>query len=388
MKQERWEDRLEQHLADYHKEPSRDLWPGIDTALNKALKRQARFAMLRRWMAAAVLVGVVSGGAILFWNRQQDRDMLHPEEQAGTFTQTQVKTVDKAIPLQTEQKKKAIKPRIQPSAETSQLAEERKEDVLHEEHEVQTRLNEPRIEPETSSQDTVVAPQGNDLYLPKAFGRAIRNRHAHLLAINVYVSGGMNNLNSRNGVLMSPQMQETFLSRGQDTESQVWLAGYEERQSHDRPVSFGLTVSYPITDRLAISTGVVYTKLHSDLLTVMQDNGINRHQTLHYVGIPLNLQFTLWRWQRLNVYLSGGGQADWNVKVKTQTDGIDQVMEKDRMQWSLGGGLGVQYDLLPHLGLYAEPGIRHYFDNGSNVSNYFKENPTDFHLEMGLRLKW
>ena len=108
MKQERWEDRLEQHLADYHKEPSRDLWPGIDTALNKALKSQARFAMLRRWMAAAVLVGVVSGGAILFWNRQQDRDMLHPEEQAGTFTQTQVKTVDKAIPLQTEQKKKEM----------------------------------------------------------------------------------------------------------------------------------------------------------------------------------------------------------------------------------------------------------------------------------------
>ena len=26
--------------------------------------------------------------------------------------------------------------------------------------------------------------------------------------------------------------------------------------------------------------------------------------------------------------------------------------------------------------------------NAGRVSNYFKENPTDFYLELGLRLKW
>ena len=199
----------------------------------------------------------------------------------------------------------------------------------------------------------------------------------------------MSSWESRNGVQMNPSLlREYHLSRSGNTEADVWLTGYEERQGHDRPVSFGLTVSYPFTDRLAVSSGLVYTKLNSDFVSIMQENQVHRHQTLHYVGIPLNLQFALWRWRDLNVYLTGGGQADWNIKAKATTDGIDQVMSKDRMQWSIGGGLGVQYSILPQLGIYAEPGIRYYFDNGSSVSNFFKDKPTDFHLELGLRFQW
>ena len=95
-----------------------------------------------------------------------------------------------------------------------------------------------------------------------------------------------------------------------------------------------------------------------------------------------------WQWHGLSTYFSAGGQADWNVKAKVNTDGVDQVVNKDRMQWSIGGSLGVQYAILPQLGLYAEPGIRYYFDNGSNIRNFFKDKPTDFHLELGLRLLW
>ena len=60
-------------------------------------------------------------------------------------------------------------------------------------------------------------------------------------------------------------------------------------------------------------------------------------------------------------------------------------MSKDRMQWSIGGSLGVQYNILPQLGVYAEPGVRHYFDNGSNVSNFFKDKPTAMSLQLGMR---
>lgn len=214
-----------------------------------------------------------------------------------------------------------------------------------------------------------------------------KQERRHLLAMNVYVSGGMNDKEGRNGVQMSQQMLQRFdMARSFNSDSPVFLAGYEERQSHDRPLSFGLTFGYPLTNRLSVATGVVYTKLNSDFLTIMQQNQVSRHQTLHYLGIPLNLQFNLWRWQGLNVYLSGGGQVDWNVEAKSNTDGIDQVMSKDDMQWSVDGSLGVQYNILPSVGVYAEPGIRHYFDNGSKVSNFFKDKPTDFHLELGLRI--
>ena len=166
----------------------------------------------------------------------------------------------------------------------------------------------------------------------------------------------------------------------------VYLVGYEERQSHDHPISFGLTLSYPLAKRLALSSGLVYTKLNSDFLTIMQSNQVSRHQTLHYIGVPLNIQFSFWRWHGLNTYLSAGGLAEWNVKATANTDGVDQEMKKDRMQWSVNGSVGIQYDIIPQFGIYAESGLRHYFDNGSNISNFYKDKPTSLNLQLGLRL--
>ena len=389
MKQDRWEDRLERHLADYHREPSHDLWSGIEKALDKESKRQARIVMLRRWMAAASIVGVLMGGFLLYRNRQQNSEVMSPSVQTRTVTEVKNNDYVNSFPdsVQNQEPIPMIPAYTVPTLR-AQIAEEKREDVLPSQDD-ETSLHESREDAVTSSNDAVDVSPENDNHLWRAFGRGKKSRHSHLLAMNMYVSGGMSSWESRNGVQMSPYLlREYNYSRGGNTEPDVWLTGYEERQSHDRPVSFGLTVSYPLTDRLAVRSGLVYTKLNSDFVSVMQENQVHRHQTLHYVGIPLNLQFALWRWRGLNVYLTGGGQADWNIKAKAMTDGIDQVMSKDRMQWSIGGGLGVEYDLLPPLGLYAEPGIRHYFDNGSNVSNYFKENPTDFHLELGLRLKW
>ena len=61
-------------------------------------------------------------------------------------------------------------------------------------------------------------------------------------------------------------------------------------------------------------------------------------------------------------------------------------MEKDRLQWSAGSALGVQLNVTPALGLYVEPGLRYYFDNGSNVENIFKDKKLNFQLQVGVRL--
>ena len=61
-------------------------------------------------------------------------------------------------------------------------------------------------------------------------------------------------------------------------------------------------------------------------------------------------------------------------------------MEKDRPQWSVDGALGIEYNPIPQLGLYAEPGLRYYIDNGSKVQNFFKDQPTSWTLQLGIRL--
>lgn len=211
-------------------------------------------------------------------------------------------------------------------------------------------------------------------------------------ALSLYAMNGFGHQTSSNGVIMSGNLAQNFvnpadyqgmLSRRRET---IYLAGYEERQKHHQPVSFGLTVSYPLSRHLSLTSGVVFTHLQSDFVNIMRNQQISRKQQLDYVGIPLTLDYRFWTYKGLKTYLSAGVQADWNIHTSMQTQGVDQHLDKDRMQWSASGALGIQYDIIPQLGLYAEPGVRYYIDNGSRIQNFFKDKPTNFSLQVGLRL--
>ena len=152
---------------------------------------------------------------------------------------------------------------------------------------------------------------------------------------------------------------------------------------HDMPISIGLTASYSVTPRIALASGLVYT-----LATSSFQHGASmpkETQTLHYVGIPLNLSYTVWGNSWLRTYIMAGAQADMNVKATLKADGHKSNIDNDRAQFSVTGGAGVQLNVAQQLGVYVEPGVRYYFDNGSAVQTIFKEHPTNFSLQVGLR---
>ena len=55
-------------------------------------------------------------------------------------------------------------------------------------------------------------------------------------------------------------------------------------------------------------------------------------------------------------------------------------------QCSIGAGVGFEVKALPKLSIYVEPSVKHYFDNGSQISSTYKDNDTNFSLQVGLRL--
>ena len=79
-------------------------------------------------------------------------------------------------------------------------------------------------------------------------------------------------------------------------------------------------------------------------------------------------------------------QVDFCIATKVVMSGTEVPMDKDRPQWSVQGALGVQYNIIPQLGIYIEPGVKHYFNNHSRVRNFFKDKPNNFNLQFGLRL--
>ena len=167
-------------------------------------------------------------------------------------------------------------------------------------------------------------------------------------------------------------------------------------KKHRFPVRGGVSLRYALTDRMGIETGVTYTRLTSRFAC----GGVARHndtgQTLHYVGIPLNVSYTLWRNRRLETYLSVGGEVQKCISGKSEAVSVsngtvvaseDSSIKDSRLQWSANAAAGIQLNIVPAVGIYAEPGLSWTPDNGSSVETIYKDKPLNVNIKLGVRVK-
>lgn len=158
-----------------------------------------------------------------------------------------------------------------------------------------------------------------------------------------------------------------------------------EKTKHHQPISVGMQVGFHLLPKLKLSTGLVYTKVSSDFISGISDTRTVSTQDLHYIGIPLNLSYSVWEYKGLHTYVTAGGEGAVNIKNHTETDGEVKESKRDKMQWSTNASVGIQYDFIPQLGVYVEPGMKYYFDNGSLIENIFKDKKLNFNIQFGLR---
>lgn len=394
MKQEDWTKRLRDRLADYEEPVPEDLWAGIEARLPKqaaAPVKPARTVPLwAKWAAAAAFLGIVGASGLLLWH-----DYDRP--QAETPEPRHIPEED-IIPMKPE--KTAIHRLV--AAIAAEPAVRQAEAPVQQEQEdtLSQTAGEPAgasvIQEQTASEPMKPQVSGNTAEntvreLDRKIAMTKKSRKAQSVGFSLYASNGFGSQSYRSGVLMSPEMLDNYNYEGHvagatRSGSPVYLSSHEEIHEYRQPISFGITANIPISSAISLSSGVVYTRLSSDFTSIANSLVYQKQQTLHYIGIPLSVQYRVWQWRGLGIYATAGGQADFNVKSRLETEGLQMDTEKDRPQWSVGGALGVQYDIIPQIGIYAEPGVRHYFDNGSSVKNFFKDKPTNFNLQVGLRL--
>lgn len=171
----------------------------------------------------------------------------------------------------------------------------------------------------------------------------------------------------------------------------------QEEYSHKIPVKVGLTARYNITGRLGVETGLTYSILSSSVKIGNSETGKNwstGSQTLHYLGIPLNISFNILNSSYVNIYVTGGGMMEKSISGSIKTDEyVDGKFDRTLttnispkgLQWSVNAAAGVQANILPQLGFFVEPGVSHHFKNGSRVRSIYTDKPTDFSLGFGLR---
>ena len=412
MTKKDWTEQLRERLADYEADAPEGLWADIErrlaqqpTSVVAPQKQKSTVTPLwRRWMNIAALVARVAGIGWWLWPKEQTQ-----KEPLANKEQTQSKPLAKQEPELRESP-------IRPGRTESSLTTENKyapygkkvrinqtdNNILSPNHapadnQAETEWAEVPPQPQRSSQQQSPAPPASrsraevSPQRPSPLPSPTKNRKG--FTIGLMANNGLMAYNHTNGVMMSPEMASRYdfsdyLPPGSTraTEEPIWLIGYEERQHHDHPISFGLTLSYPLTNRWTLSTGLVYTRLNSQFVNVLSGTPITTDQRLDYLGVPLNVQYHVLKGKGWKAYASAGAQIDWNIRAKRNTEGVDVNARNDHPQWSLAGGIGIEYDIIPLVGIYAEPGLRYYLKNDSKVDNFFKDQPFNWTLQIGIRL--
>lgn len=408
-----------QSMMEHHEEPVPDnLWQDIEAQLPEQQAPRRPLPTWRRYAAAAAVVLAVIGTGYLFWPASDSADTVSPEQPNLVLTEED----NAAVPTEGDyfEAKAVHEKEYVHSRSSSSLAHRA---ITQPQHQGVSQPNEdaqptPKSEASTTEEPVQTTDRDTTTAKPSAprlpittkdepyYANATTKRTATparqkrpvsvgFFAVNKFPDLKGNNSHDKYFGASDPgcpgnHPQDSIPQGGEDGATMQqgrWYAplrASNNHATHHAPYSLGMSVSVPLTDRLALTSGIVYTRLKSDFPS---SNG-NREQTLHYLGVPLGVTYSLWTWRFINLYAIGGMQADFNIKATLKDPSLasDIKMTKDRVQFSGMLGPGLQFNVTRDFGIYIEPTARYYFNNGSNVENYFKDKPWTINLNAGLRL--
>lgn len=169
-----------------------------------------------------------------------------------------------------------------------------------------------------------------------------------------------------------------------------------EREQHDKPITLGLALTKSLGKNWSIESGLQYSLLKSNFTMGEGAYYIQRTQKVHYLGLPFRLSYKWLRSKRWSVYSSAGvllniplvGEAKERYVTDTTVPYKNRWHFTPSWQWSVGAGVGVQYNLSPNWGIYAEPTFNWYIPNGSSIHTIWTEHPFTVTAPFGVRFTW
>ena len=447
MSNKDWTSKLRDQMTDYQEPVKHDLWAGIAQSLaqnqpvagengvpeNHPVKRvekepKARVVTLKRWSAAAAAVALLGIGGSYVCLHQEDVEQGNAQlaslasseassasSAASSSLSASSSSHSKQVPLLAADSKSAdSKSRQKAASSAASLLSSDYASVpvqsaapMNDEGETMVAVASDEAPLVASKYKSAESAQSQAEPNSSSSYHFSRNSEVAGVSMKLYaenLGAGMGNVNSGSNIanrysdsgVMADPMPGVYPDPsvgGSNDVDYLMAAAYKALQKspqgkakHHAPVSVGMQIAFGVAPRLSLSTGVVYTRTSSDFYPYAPNNDYNVHQVLHYVGIPVGLNYELWRSGGFHAYVMAGAEAAYNVKNDTDEDGTKKENTKrDRVQFSGKASLGAQYDISPSVGLYIEPGAKYYFDNGSDIENTFKDKKLNFNLQFGLR---
>ncbi len=169
-----------------------------------------------------------------------------------------------------------------------------------------------------------------------------------------------------------------------------------EHEYHDKPITFGLSMTKTINRNWNMETGLQYSLLKSEFILGEDEYYIQKRQKVQYLGIPLRLSYKWLGANRWTAYTSAGiilniplsGKTDEQYVTGTVTPYSDSRHFTPPFQWTVGTGVGLQYNLANNWGVYLEPTFSWHIPNGSTTRTIWTEHPFTITVPFGIRFTW
>lgn len=170
----------------------------------------------------------------------------------------------------------------------------------------------------------------------------------------------------------------------------------EQKEHHDRPITFGVSLTKSLGKRWSLETGLQYSMLNSQFS--MGENGysIVDKQKAHYLGIPLRVSYHWINHKHLSAYSSFSFTMHVPVYGKTKSNYLvdwHSVHTQSKhftpsVQWQTGVGFGLQYKFVPNTSIFVEPTFNWFIPSDSDTHTIWTEHPFMFTCPFGLRITW
>ncbi len=176
----------------------------------------------------------------------------------------------------------------------------------------------------------------------------------------------------------------------------------ESETNHMQPVSLGLLTSFDITNKLQIETGLIYTYLSSETKNKSSDFNNSEKVQFHYLGIPLNMNYTVLSVNKLNLFVTAGAMIEKDIygkikysdekKVPTLNSGFtnesSSKIKQKNPQFSLAGGVGVTYPMYDKAKLFGKVGGRYYIETNNEYKTYYSDEKFGLDIQLGIKFNF
>ena len=402
---EDWTEQLRRKLENYEVEPPPGLWEDICKQMDKpfGLKPFSRLTgTAQRWWAVAAAVVALVGCFVVYEMSDSEQpieaDAVPQQQQEDNVRPRQLSLISRSSSFCSNQglnqgNRSMIQamPQNQATFTTDTVCrQENAEDELeHQDYQIEEhqdhQADRPMILPSTQYQ-TIDSPDSHVSTTKHSSGSG-------QWSIGLKASGGLLAANSTmqsdrlyqtQSMVYGPYKYEGVYAQTYSNEKTNASTSYKVTDyaaKHHLPLRFGLSLHYQLSPRLALLSGISYTRLSSEFSFPLYQN-ISYSQKLHYIGIPFGVVWQLWGANRFRIYLSGGAMVEKCVSVDLDGD----YAGKKPWQWSLNAAAGAEFALTSLFGIYLEPSLGYYFSDGTQLDHYYKEHPLAPSIEFGLRM--